>query len=104
MPLLYQTVVDLKAGKSVNVPIYDFATHSRCAFFPITRNILINCFSIEGSSKKVYGADVIIVEGIFVLLDDKLRTEFDIKLFVDTEDDTRLARRRNSLIYAFLCA
>lgn len=37
---------------------------------------------------------MIIVEGIFVLLDDKLRKEFDIKLFVDTEDDTRLARRR----------
>lgn len=29
MALMYQTIVDLKAGKSVNIPIYDFSTHSR---------------------------------------------------------------------------
>lgn len=47
----------------------------------------------ENETKYIYGADCIIVEGIYVLLDEKLRSLFDLKLFVDTEDDIRLARR-----------
>lgn len=52
----------------------------------------------EGETKYVYGADCIIVEGIYVLLDEKLRDLFDLKLFVDTADDIRLARRCMSFV------
>eukprot|EP01127_Copromyxa_protea_P005600 TRINITY_DN15499_c0_g1_i1.p1 TRINITY_DN15499_c0_g1~~TRINITY_DN15499_c0_g1_i1.p1 ORF type:complete len:480 (+),score=118.79 TRINITY_DN15499_c0_g1_i1:217-1440(+) len=75
--LLINTIKQLKEGKSVEIPIYDFKTHSR----------------VEGEAKHVYGADCIIVEGIYVLLDEALRDLFDLRLFVDTADDIRLARR-----------
>jgi uridine kinase len=76
----FDAVVDtlgaLMEGKSAHVPIYCFETHSR---LPRTR--------------MVYGADVIIVEGILALYDARLRSLYDMKLFVDTDSDTRLARR-----------
>jgi uridine kinase len=75
--LLAEVLQKLKEGKSVQIPVYCFKTHSR----------------LEGESITIYGADVIIMEGIFVLYDERLRSIFDIKLFVDTEDDIRLARR-----------
>eukprot|EP01128_Nolandella_sp_AFSM9_P004704 TRINITY_DN2152_c0_g1_i2.p1 TRINITY_DN2152_c0_g1~~TRINITY_DN2152_c0_g1_i2.p1 ORF type:complete len:504 (-),score=73.81 TRINITY_DN2152_c0_g1_i2:553-2064(-) len=75
--LLNQVLADLKAGKSVNIPIYDFVTHNR----------------VPNKFVKVYGADVIILEGIFVLYEKKILDQLDVKLFVDTEDDIRLARR-----------
>lgn len=74
--LLLETMTKLKAGKNVKIPKYDFKTHSRSA-----------------ETKPVYGADVIIVEGIFVLYDERLRNVLDIKLFVDTAEDICLARR-----------
>uniref|UniRef100_A0A6B2L3U9 Uridine-cytidine kinase n=1 Tax=Arcella intermedia TaxID=1963864 RepID=A0A6B2L3U9_9EUKA len=74
--LLIETMHKLKAGKNVSIPIYDFKTHSR-----------------SKHNKYVYGADVIIVEGIFVLYDERLRDLLDIKLFVDTAQDICLARR-----------
>lgn len=43
-----------------------------------------------------YGADVIIIEGIFVLYTKQLTDLMDMKLFVDEEDDIRLARRCTS--------
>eukprot|EP01129_Flabellula_baltica_P005683 TRINITY_DN2071_c0_g1_i1.p1 TRINITY_DN2071_c0_g1~~TRINITY_DN2071_c0_g1_i1.p1 ORF type:complete len:366 (-),score=97.63 TRINITY_DN2071_c0_g1_i1:382-1449(-) len=75
--LLYETIFALKEGKSVSVPYYDFTIHSR----------------VPSRATTLYGADVIIIEGILVLFNQKLRDIMDIKLFVDTEDDIRLARR-----------
>jgi len=75
--LLLDIVSKLKQGRNVQIPEYDFKTHSR----------------VKGTSKEIYGADVVILEGIFVLYDDRLRRLLDVKLFVDTEDDIRLARR-----------
>lgn len=75
--LLMETIFRLKQGKSVTIPYYDFTTHSR----------------LEEFDTKVYGADVIIIEGLLVLYDERIRGLLDIKLFVDTEDDVRLMRR-----------
>lgn len=60
----------------MNVPIYDFATHSRL---------------LETTS--MYGATVVLFEGIFALYDKRVRDLMDLKLFVDTDADVRLSRR-----------
>ncbi|MGY3734825.1 uridine kinase [Lactococcus hircilactis] len=67
---------ELRAGRAVDVPIYDYSNHTR--------------------SKKTYRqepVDVLIVEGILVLEDERLRDLMDIKIFVDTDDDVRIIRR-----------
>ncbi|HJQ40745.1 MAG TPA: uridine kinase [Thermoanaerobaculia bacterium] len=63
-------------GSAVEVPMYDFATHSR---------------KIE--THRVEPRKVIIVEGILVLAESELRKRIDIKLFVDTPADIRFVRR-----------
>lgn len=52
------------------------------------------------AAKPLYGADVIIFEGILALYNKELRDQMDIKVFVETDDDIRLARRRK---YFFFC-
>lgn len=72
-------VHDLKlmlAGEAVNVPDYDFATHSRT----------------EGKLC-IAGAEVIILEGIFALYYNELLNLSDLKIFLDSDSDIRLARR-----------
>jgi len=66
----------LRAGEPVDVPIYDFAHHTR---------------RIE--TRRVVPAPVIIVEGILVFVEAGLREQMDIKIFVDTDADIRLMRR-----------
>jgi len=63
-------------GSSVEVPVYDFATHSR-----------------KTETQRVEPRKVIIVEGILVLAEPELRKRIDIKLFVDTPADIRFLRR-----------
>ena len=63
-------------GSSVEVPVYDFATHSR-----------------KIDTQRVEPRKVIIVEGILVLAEPELRKRIDIKLFVDTPADIRFVRR-----------
>ncbi|EFA76807.1 uridine kinase [Heterostelium album PN500] len=70
------TISDMRQGKRVHIPIYDFKTHSRLQ-----------------RQETVYGADVIILEGILTLYSKELRDLMDIKIFIDTDDDVRLARR-----------
>ncbi|XP_042420320.1 uridine kinase-like protein 2, chloroplastic [Zingiber officinale] len=67
----------LKSGLSVNVPIYDFKKHQRSS----------------EEFRKVNAADVIILEGILVFHDAQVRDLMDMKIFVDTDADLRLARR-----------
>ncbi|CAG8606490.1 10466_t:CDS:10, partial [Dentiscutata erythropus] len=74
--LLLENLKDLKEGKRVEVPIYDFVTHSR---LPQTNTL--------------YGANVIIFEGIFALYDRRITDLMDLKIFVDTDSDIRLVRR-----------
>eukprot|EP01087_Luapelamoeba_hula_P009011 TRINITY_DN2295_c0_g1_i1.p1 TRINITY_DN2295_c0_g1~~TRINITY_DN2295_c0_g1_i1.p1 ORF type:complete len:261 (+),score=53.25 TRINITY_DN2295_c0_g1_i1:209-991(+) len=65
-----------KGPKAVEIPVYDFVTHSRL-----------------DETKEIYGADIIILEGILVFYPKELRDLFDMKIFVDADADTRLARR-----------
>jgi uridine kinase len=74
--LLVEQLRELRAGRAVDVPIYDFATHTR-----------------KRESRHVAPARVIIVEGILVFTDAALRSLLDIKIFVDTDADIRLIRR-----------
>ncbi|RHZ78191.1 hypothetical protein Glove_166g245 [Diversispora epigaea] len=74
--LLLQNLKDLKEGKRVEIPVYDFVTHSRIQ-----------------QSTPIYGANVIIFEGIFALYDRRILELMDMKIFVDTDADIRLARR-----------
>jgi len=74
--LLEETLMRLKEGKSVEVPVYNFKTHSR-----------------EKLWKTIYGANVVIFEGILSFSSPKLLDLLDMKVFVDTDSDIRLARR-----------
>jgi uridine kinase len=74
--LLIAHIEQLKAGHSVKVPIYDFATDSRTD----------KTFTVNPHR-------VIIVEGILIFTDAALRALFDVKIFVDTDPDVRLIRR-----------
>lgn len=74
--LLVRHVRELKAGKSVKVPAYDFSTHTR-----------------REKGKIVKSAKAIIIEGILIFADRDLRQLMDIKIFVDTDDDIRFIRR-----------
>ena len=74
--LLVDHLRELRAGRAVDVPIYDFSTHTR-----------------KRESRHITPARVIIVEGILVFTDAALRSMLDIKIFVDTDADIRLIRR-----------
>ncbi|KAM3375315.1 uridine/cytidine kinase UKL1, chloroplastic [Capsicum galapagoense] len=74
---LLECVEKLKSGMSVQVPIYDFKTHQRCS----------------DSFRQVNASDVIILEGILVFHDARVRNLMSMKIFVDTDADVRLARR-----------
>jgi uridine kinase len=74
--LLAEHLRELRGGESVDIPIYDFATHTRRA-----------------DKRHVVPAPVIIVEGILVFCEANLREQMDIKIFVDTDADIRLMRR-----------
>ncbi|XP_030054453.1 uridine-cytidine kinase-like 1 isoform X1 [Microcaecilia unicolor] len=74
--LLINILRKLKKGKSVKVPVYDFTTHSR-----------------RKEWKPVYGANVVIFEGILAFANKELLKLLDMKVFVDTDSDIRLVRR-----------
>ncbi|GAA5458758.1 uridine kinase [Staphylococcus aureus] len=74
--LLIENLKDLKNGKAVEVPTYDYASHTR------------SDITIDFKPK-----DVIIVEGIFALENKVLRDMMDVKIYVDTDADLRILRR-----------
>jgi uridine kinase len=74
--LLAKHLAELRAGRPVEIPIYDFATHTR-----------------RVDRRRVSPSKVIIVEGILVFTEPALREQMDIKIFVDTDADIRLIRR-----------
>ena len=78
----------LLAGADVEIPVYDFSTHSR---YVISHNI----YRVEGEVELVKSCPIIIFEGILSLYDVRIRELMDIKIFVLTDDDIRLARRCN---------
>jgi uridine kinase len=74
--LLVDHLSALRAGEGVDVPIYDFKTHRR-----------------RPESRRVEPAKVVIVEGILVFVDARVRERLDMKIFVDTDSDIRVFRR-----------
>ena len=74
--LMVQHVLALKAGQPIEAPVYDFARYART---PATVRLLPR--------------RAIIIEGILIFADAPLRRLMDIKVFVDTDDDTRVIRR-----------
>lgn len=66
----------LRAGKPIDRPTYDFTIHDR-----------------RSTGIRFEPTPVVVVEGILVLADERLRSRFEVKLFVDTDPDIRLMRR-----------
>jgi uridine kinase len=74
--LLINHLKKLHAGEAVELPIYDFRTHSR---LPATT--------------RIEPKPIVIVEGILIFAEPRLLEQMDIKVFVDTPDDIRFIRR-----------
>ncbi len=74
--LLIRHLEALKSGYQIEIPVYDFVEHTR------------SNETISASPKKI-----ILVDGILIFSEPKLRNKMDIKIFVDTDDDIRLLRR-----------
>lgn len=67
----------LKAGRAVEAPVYDFATHSRRT----------------DETRRIEPAKVVIVEGMDLLCPEPLAALFDLRIYLETPDDIRFIRR-----------
>lgn len=76
--LLYQHLKDLKEGKEIEMPQYDFVHHKR-----------------RDEKVTLKAKPLVIIEGLMVLYDEAIRDLLDLKLYVDTPDDIRFIRRLN---------
>ncbi len=74
--LLIGQLKQLQAGQPVETPVYDFKTHSRLV-----------------GTRRIDPQPVILVEGILIFADKRLRDLMDVKIFVDTDADLRFIRR-----------
>ncbi|MEO7999125.1 MAG: uridine kinase, partial [Gemmatimonadaceae bacterium] len=74
--LLTSHLSALERGESIEAPKYEFATHSRSA-----------------ETRTVRSADVVVVDGILLLADERVRDLCAVKVFVDADADIRLIRR-----------
>lgn len=74
--LLVDQLTALKAGETIGVPVYDFATHTRVR-----------------ARRELSPRPLLVVEGILVLAEPRLRELFDLKIYVDTDADIRVFRR-----------
>ena len=74
--LLVAHLKALREGKSIECPVYDFTRHTR-----------------SKETKVIEPSQVIIVEGILIFQDERLRNLFDIKIFVEADADERILRR-----------
>jgi uridine kinase len=75
-PLLVEQLQSLIAGQAVEVPLYDFTTHSRLR-----------------ETRHVAAQPVILLEGILILANRELRELMDVRIYVDTDPDIRFIRR-----------
>ena len=73
---LIQDVKELKAGKTVKRPIYDYSIHNR-----------------SPETVTIHPRPIVLLEGILVLENQELRDLMDLKVFVDTDADERIMRR-----------
>ncbi|MGD8625858.1 MAG: uridine kinase [Anaerolineae bacterium] len=74
--LLIEHLKELKAGRAVEAPVYDFTTHTRTA-----------------ETRPIEAYRIILLEGILIFADESLRRLMDVKIFVDTDPDIRFIRR-----------
>jgi uridine kinase len=74
--LLEQHLGELASGQGIEAPIYDFATHTR-----------------RPQKRPIESATVIAVEGMLLFAVPELCDRFDLRIFVETDDDVRLLRR-----------
>lgn len=74
--LLIEQLADLRNNKAIEMPVYDYTQYTRST-----------------ETVHVEPQDVIILEGILILDDERLRDLMDIKVYVDTDDDIRIIRR-----------
>ncbi len=74
--LLAQHLRLLKEGQAVEVPVYDFTTHTR-----------------PSETRRIEARKVIVVEGILIFAERALRDLMDVKIYVDTDADIRFIRR-----------
>ncbi|CDK26647.1 unnamed protein product [Kuraishia capsulata CBS 1993] len=78
LDLLFKCVQELRNGRKAEIPVYSFAHHQRTE-----------------RTTTIYGANVIIIEGIYALYNPDLLELMDTKVYVDTDLDICLARRLN---------
>lgn len=74
--LLVGQLQQLQQGEGIEKPVYDFVTHTRTS-----------------STKRIPPADVIVVDGILLFVDERVRDVCDVKVFVDADADIRVIRR-----------
>lgn len=74
--LMNEHIGDLISGKSINKPIYNFEENNR------TKDTIL-----------VEPTEVIIIEGLMILFEEKIRDLLDIKVYIDTDSDMRIIRR-----------
>lgn len=74
--LMVEQLKELKAGKSIRCPVYSYADHQR-----------------TNETELIQPSKVVIVEGILIFQDPRLREMLDIKIFVETDADVRILRR-----------
>jgi uridine kinase len=74
--LLIAHLQELKAGRPIQIPVYDFTTHTRTK-----------------ETQRVEPRRVILLEGILIFADEELRWLMDVKIYVDTDVDIRFIRR-----------
>ena len=76
LDLLVRHLEALSAGQSIDMPVYDFRTHTR-----------------SSAVAHVTPGEVVVVDGILLFADERLRRFLDVKVFVDADADIRLVRR-----------
>jgi len=74
--LLLEHLRTLKKGCTINIPVYSYDTHTRST-----------------ETVRIEPTPIVIVEGLFVLWDDELRSELDLKIFIECDSDVRFIRR-----------
>lgn len=76
LDLFVSHLEQLARGEPVEKPVYDFSTHLR-----------------SGRTERIPAADVIVVDGILLFVDERVRAQCDVKVYVDADADIRLVRR-----------
>lgn len=76
LDLLSAHLMALADGKAIDKPVYDFVTHLRA-----------------DETVHIEAADVIVIDGILLFVDERVRSRCDVKVFVDADADVRLIRR-----------